>query len=428
MRADALVIGAGIVGLATACQLQRQLGNAARVVVVERERAVAQHQSSHNSGVLHAGIYYKPGSMRARLCGRGIHMMYDFLETHNLPVNRCGKLIVAAREDQLADLHQIYANSVENKIPGVRLVDSKEMQEIDPLARGIKAIWSPITGVCDYGQIARQLAQNFTQAGGTILTDFETVNIRKLDVSSSSSDRESLLLLAARNGQEVIAPLGVACAGLQADRVATLSGASPTPRIIPVRGSFKVWHSESVGPLPRTNIYPVPDRRFPFLGVHLTPSVDGCGAKLGPSAVASFHRHAYVDDTVTGDPAHWAWVRDTTSMLSYPGTWRLGWKYAGWVFAEWWRDLSSAAFLQNAAHHLGAHAVPPIQQWDNLHNYCGIRALALGRNGEMMEDFVWEWTPHLPLLHVRNAPSPAATSSLAIAEEIVEEMLKRKTV
>jgi (S)-2-hydroxyglutarate dehydrogenase len=377
---DLAIVGGGILGLAVARELKWRRPDAS-VVVLEREQAVAQHQTGHNSGVIHAGIYYAPGSLKARLCVEGARDLFAYCEEHGIPFERRGKLIVARDDGELAGLDELERRGRENRVPGLRRVDAHGLREIEPHARGVAALHSPETGVVDFAEVARSLARDVEAAGGRVETGCEVTRIEP---------RDRRLGLAHTRG-ETRARFAVFCAGLWADQLAVRAGADPDPRIVPFRGAYLRLRPDRAD-LVRGLIYPVPDPRLPFLGVHLSRHIDG-HVSLGPSALLAPTRLAH--------------------SLSWPGTWRMA--------RRWWRTgvrelrhaASSRSFAREAADY-----VPELEAGDFSRWYSGTRAQALGRDGGLVDDFVLSETERA--LHVRNAPSPAATSSLALARLIVD--------
>jgi (S)-2-hydroxyglutarate dehydrogenase len=374
------VVGGGILGLSVARELKRRRP-ADSVVVLEREQAVAQHQTGHNSGVVHAGIYYAPGSLKARLCVEGARDLYAYCEEHGIPFERRGKLIVARDDGELARLDELERRGRENRVPGLRRLDAHGLREIEPHARGVAALHSPETGVVDFAEVARSLSREFEAAGGRVELGCEVTRIEA---------RDGRLALAHPRG-ETRARFAIFCAGLWADRLAVMAGADPDPRIVPFRGAYLRLRPERAD-LVRGLIYPVPDPRLPFLGVHLSRHIDG-NVSLGPSALLAPTRLAH--------------------SLSWPGTWRMG--------RRWWRtgarELEHAASSRSFARE-AADYVPELEPGDFKRWYSGTRAQALARDGSLVDDFVLSETERA--LHVRNAPSPAATSALALARLIAD--------
>lgn len=390
---DTIVVGAGILGLAVAREILTRRP-AERVLVVEREAAPAAHQSSHNSGVVHGGIYYSPGSLKARLCVEGAARMYAYCEANAIDVRRIGKLIVALRPVELPALDALERRARANGVAGVRRLDAAGLRAVEPHAAGIAALHAPGTAIVDFGAVCRHLASDVAAGGGELRCGWKVSGV-------SGGDRAITLRSAA--GDEIRAARAVFCAGLWSDRLAVLAGADADPRILPFRGAYLQLRAAR-RTLVRGLIYPVPDPRLPFLGVHLTPRTDGA-VLAGPSALLAAARDAYDLRTLSA-----ADLRDT---LAWPGTWRMA--------RRWWRTGLTEARL--AASHTAfaataARYVPEIAPEDLVPSFAGIRAQAVGRDGTLIDDFRLSTTRRA--VHVRNAPSPAATSALALACLIVD--------
>ncbi len=389
---DVVIVGAGIIGLATARELlQRRPG--ARLAVLDKESDVALHQSGHNSGVIHSGIYYTPGSLKAKACVAGGAQLYRYCEERGIHFERCGKVVVATSEDELPRLEELHRRGLANGVPGIEMIGPERLREIEPHLVGVGALWSPNTGIVNYREVALAYARDVQTAGGEILTRHELIGWHR--------DEEATVL--ETTGGDVSAAAVIACAGLHADRVAALTGAPATPRIVPFRGDYYVLRPERRG-LVRSLIYPVPDPAFPFLGVHFTRTVGG-EVWLGPNAVLAFAREGYRRTDVV--------PRDLLEVIAYRGFRRLTAKYWRTGLAEMWRDVSKAAFLAS-----GRVFVPELQLDDLLPGPSGVRAQALAPDGSLVDDFVVDRAGGV--LHVRNAPSPAATSSLAIGAMIAD--------
>jgi (S)-2-hydroxyglutarate dehydrogenase len=396
-RADVAVIGGGLVGLATAYQLlRRQPG--LRLALVEQEPELAAHQSGHNSGVLHAGLYYPPGSLKARLCREGKAELEAFASSHGIPFELCGKLIVALDASEIPALDGLRVRAEANGVPGLEDVGPARMGEIEPHVVGMLGLWSPTTGVIDYRQVAAALAAEIRAAGGTVETSRRVTGI-------TTRDREQVL--ATTRGDLVVRDV-VACAGLWADRVARLSGDDGTDAIVPFRGDYYTLAPDARD-LVRGLIYPVPDPRFPFLGVHFTRRIDG-EVWAGPNAVLAFARAGYRRRDVN--------LRDLAEVLSNRGFLRLAGRFWQTGAAEMWRDWSKGAFL-----HALRRYVPELRGDQIIFGPSGVRAQALERDGTLVDDFRFGGSGHV--LHVRNAPSPAATASLAIGREIADRAIER---
>lgn len=389
---DLAIVGGGIVGLATAMELLARYP-ALRLAVLEKEGRVGLHQTGHNSGVIHSGIYYAPGSLKARLCVAGKERLIRFCEEHGILYDLCGKVIVATDEEELPRLQTLYERGVANGVPGLELIGSERLREIEPHAAGIRALYSPTTGIVDFGAVARTYAEVIAARGGAILTGHEVTAIAR---------EGGRYTLATPVGAVATRHL-IACAGLQSDRVAGLSGVSPTPRIVPFRGDYYLLRPERSG-LVNGMIYPVPDPRFPFLGVHFTRRLNG-DIWLGPNAVLAFAREGYGRFDL--DP------RDLAETLGYAGFQRLARTYWRMGAGELYRDYSKGAFLRALQRYM-----PELQGADMVPGPSGVRAQALAADGALVDDFVVDQAGDA--LHVRNAPSPAATSSLAIADLIAD--------
>jgi L-2-hydroxyglutarate oxidase len=390
---DLLVVGGGILGLAVARELLRRKPGAS-LCVLERERALGAHQTSHSSGVIHAGIYYAPGSLKARLCVEGARELYDYCDERGIEARRDGKLIVATGEAELPRLDELERRGRANEVPGLRSVGPEEIAEIEPHARGIAALHSPNTGVVDFRRVAESFAGDVAEAGGTVVTGCAVRGLK------GGGDAVEVMHAAGATRAGYV----VSCAGAWSDRLAVAAGAPAEPRIVPFRGGYLRLRPER-RELVRASIYPVPDPDLPFLGGHLTRTIDG-EVLLGPSALMVGARDAYRVARVR--------PRDLGSELSWPGTWRL--------MARFWRtgltELSHAASKRSFVRELRRY-VPELSARDVLPGPAGIRAQALDRDGRLVDDFVVHRTERA--LHVRNAPSPAATSSLALARLIADE-------
>lgn len=392
------VVGAGVLGLASARELQRRHPRA-RIVVVDRGAAVASEQSGHNSGVIHAGVYYRPGSLKAKLCVLGAARLYEYCAARGIEVRRVGKLIIATRPSELAGLERIERVARSNGVSGIRRLDADQITQIEPHAAGLAALHSPSSGIVDFAAVSRALAAELQDGGAELRLGWPV---------TSTSERSNRVVIHGPEDDGIEAANAVFCAGLEADRLAVGAGGPAEPRIVPFRGAYLRLTPEA-GKLVRGLIYPVPDPGLPFLGVHLTPQVDG-QVVLGPTALMAGARDAYRITRVRR--------RDLVDTLSWPGTWRM--------MRRWWRTgvielglaVSRRAFAQQAARY-----VPAIGPADLAFGFAGIRAQAVGRNGELVDDFVLGTTPRM--IHVRNAPSPAATSSLALAELIVDRLEER---
>jgi (S)-2-hydroxyglutarate dehydrogenase len=389
---DLAIVGAGIVGLATARELQQRNPDA-RIVVLEREDRVGVHQTGSNSGVAHAGIYYKPGSLKAKLCVEGVRRMYDFCEEHGVAHERCGKVIVALDRSELGRLDELERRGRANGVPGLKRVGPDELRELEPHAAGIEGLHSPQTGIVDFAGVARALAQQLEAGGGVVAT--------RCAVEGFARQNGRTRIAHARG--ETRARQVIVCAGAWADRLAVAAGADPDPRIVPFRGGYLRLRADRRH-LVRSLIYPVPDPDLPFLGVHLTKRVDG-EILLGPTALVVGALDAYSLSRVR--------PRDLRATLGWPGSWKMMRRFWRTGISELRMAASRKAFVAACARY-----VPELELDDVVDGPAGIRAQAVGRDGALVDDFVF--SDAAGALFVRNAPSPAATSSLAIASHIAD--------
>jgi 2-hydroxyglutarate dehydrogenase len=387
-KCDAVVVGAGIVGLATARELTRRHPHAT-VAVIEKEQEVGFHQTGHSSGVVHAGIYYAPGSLKAQLCVAGAKELYEYCERRGIAHERCGKVIVAATAAELPALDELERRGHANRVGGLERLDARGLERIEPHARGIQALYSPNTGIADFRAVARALAEDVREAGGTVTTGCEVQALEGATVRHAHGVTE--------------AKLAIVCAGAWADRLATAAGAPRDPRIVPFRGAYLRVEPHRRH-LVKGLIYPVPDPELPFLGVHLTRTIDG-EVLIGPTALLAPARDAYYLTTVR--------ARDVASALAWPGTWRMARRF-------WHTGITELGYATGRARLVRAAArfVPELVPEDVTPGPIGIRAQALGRDGRLLDDFAFSRTG--AALHVRNAPSPAATSALAIARAVCD--------
>jgi L-2-hydroxyglutarate oxidase LhgO len=389
-----IVVGGGILGLATARELTR--GGDAEVIVIEKEPALARHQTSHNSGVVHAGIYYAPGSLKARLCRRGLGLLRQFCAVGQIPYEACGKVVIATETCELEPLRRLAERATANGVPGLRWLDDGELREVEPHARGLAALHSPETAIVDFAAVAQALAEEVRAAGGEIRTGAPVARV-------TQNGRPALALA---DGSTLDADRVVVCAGLQADRLARASGGADSPRIVPFRGEYWVLRPERSA-LVRGLIYPVPDPSLPFLGVHLTRKIDG-SVWLGPNAVLSLAREGYRRRDVN--------LRDAYETLAWIGTERMMRRHWRAGVLELKRSLRKGQFVRDLQRY-----VPELTISDTIPGPAGIRAQAVDRDGSLVDDF--RLNVESGVVWVRNAPSPAATSSMAIAEELAERAL-----
>ncbi len=389
-RFDLVIIGGGIVGLATAMESVRRFPGL-RVAVLEKESRLAAHQTGHNSGVIHSGIYYRPGSLKARLCVEGAAAMVAFCREHGVPHEVCGKVVVATGEEGLPALEELRRRAAANGVP-VEAIGRERLRELEPHAAGIRALHVPGTGITDYSAVAAKYAEAISAAGGSIVLEAEVLGIRR-----DGADR----IIESRRGTYRAAAV-INCAGLYSDRVARLAGADPEVRIIPFRGEYY-----QIAPLRRelvrALIYPVPDPALPFLGVHFTRRVDGT-VEAGPNAVLALRREGYRKTDFS--PA------ELSETLRFPGFWRMARRMWRSGAGEYYRSLSKPAFVRALQ-----KLVPEIRGADLEPGGSGVRAQAVDRSGKLVDDFRFVCSGRM--VHVLNVPSPAATASLVIAREIV---------
>jgi len=394
---DVAIVGGGIVALATALALAERAPRA-RLVMLEKEPGLARHQTGHNSGVIHSGIYYRPGSAKARLTVAGARLMMDFCAARGIKVERCGKVIVATTEDELPRLQALWERGRANGVPGLSLLDRPRLLKLEPHAAGIKAIHSPSTAIVDFTEVAGALADDLRARGVTIETSAR--------VRAIARDKQAFTLTTPR--LEVHARHFVNCAGLYSDAVARLAGATPDVRIVPFRGEYYVLRPERRH-LVRGLIYPVPDPEFPFLGVHFTRTVHG-DVEAGPNAVLAFAREGYRFTTVRPG--------ELLGTLAYRGFWAMARRYWRTGLYEMYRSLSRGAFVRALQ-----RLVPEVAAQDVTRGGAGVRAQAVSSDGSLVDDFRIVESPGA--IHVLNAPSPAATASLAIGRHIADLAAER---
>lgn len=392
MQYDFIIAGAGIIGLSTAYKLSLSYPDAS-ILILEKENEVALHQTGRNSGVIHSGIYYKPGSYKARNCVEGRHQLVEYCREHDIPHQICGKVIVASEESEAEALRKIYRRGVENNIEGICLIDQKELKEIEPWARGTEAIHVPCSGIVDYRAVCKSLAAYLRskncriQFNSRVQAVFQTNG--GLKVSAAGSYYQGGYF--------------INCSGLHCDRVAKSAGAKPGLRIIPFRGEYYKLTEEAEHKV-RGLIYPLPNPEFPFLGVHFTRMATG-GVECGPNAVLAFKREGYSKTSVD--------LSDLTDILEYPGFWKMAAENWRMGLDELYRSFSKRGFLENLQ-----KLIPSIQMSDLKPSPAGVRAMAVEPDGTMPDDFRFEIAEHE--IHVLNAPSPAATAGLSIGDQIVK--------
>jgi L-2-hydroxyglutarate oxidase LhgO len=408
---DIAIVGGGIVGLATAREiLQRAPG--LKLILIEKEAALAQHQTGHNSGVLHTGIYYAPGSLKAKTCVAGRQAMVEYCEAKGIPYTLSGKLIVALDESELPRLNNLFERGNANGVPGLELVGPERIREIEPFAAGIKAIWSPNTGVVSYKQVAASFAEDVEQSGGEIILGWKLIGMEGGDANRDAALKlQKMPLDAPYEEKEVTARYVITCGGLHSDIIARMTGQGKDMKIVPFRGDYYLLKPEKRH-MVKSMIYPVPDPQFPFLGVHFTRLLNG-EVKAGPNAVLAFAREGYGRKDLN--------PRELWESLSYPGFIRLALKYWRTGSMEMYRDYVKAAYVKALQRYM-----PEIKGDDLLPGPSGVRAQALMVNGKLVDDFLISHGQNVT--HVQNAPSPAATSSLMIAKHIVDEVEQRHPI
>lgn len=401
-RFDVVVVGAGILGLATARELQGRHRDL-RVAVLDKESRVGAHQTGHASGVVHRGVYYAPGSLKAKLCVEGAELLLRYCEERGIPILRCGKVVVAATEDEVPRLRELHRRSVANGVPAVELIGPERLRELEPHVAGVRALHSPQTAVVDFSRVADAYADDVRAAGGEILLGRKVLAFRGLQHGVTSESGRRVLLETTLG--DVEADRVVVCGGLHADRLAALTGAPAEPRLVPFRGDYVRLKPERRH-LVRGLVYPVPDLAFPFLGIHTTVRPDG-DVWLGPNAVLALAREGYRRRDVS--------PRDVWETLRSAGFRRLARRHWRMGAAETARDLSTRLFVAQAR-----RLIPSLESDDVLPGPSGVRAQAIAPDGSLLDDFVFNESDGV--VNVRNAPSPGATSSLAIARAIVDRV------
>ncbi len=385
------VIGGGIVGLSTAYRMLQRFP-ALQVSLLEKESGPGRHQTGHNSGVLHCGLYYRPGSAKARLAVRGIRTMVDFCAQNNVPYELCGKLVVATEAEEIPRLHALMERGTANGLQGLQLLGPEQIRELEPHAAGLAGIRVPQEGIVDYSAVAETMARRIQESGGEIRYSAEVRKLRDTGtwrIETTSGDHEADFI--------------INCSGLHCDRISRKSGARDSTKIVPFRGEYYKLSADRQG-LVRNLIYPVPDPRFPFLGVHFTRLIHG-GVEAGPNAVLAFAREGYRHTDFS--------LRDMIETLTYRGFWNFLLKHPSMCWDEFLRSFSKHLFCRSLQ-----RLVPDLRMEDLSPGGAGVRAQALSPSGELVQDFHFVRQPRA--LHVLNAPSPAATAGLAIADEIID--------
>jgi L-2-hydroxyglutarate oxidase LhgO len=391
---DLIVIGGGIVGLASAWKTNLRFPDL-RILVLEKEQEVAAHQTGHNSGVIHSGLYYKPGSYKAKNCVDGRRELVQFARDHRISHDICGKIVVATKESELPHLNRVFNNGLQNEVEGISKISADEIREIEPYCVGIEGIRVPCTGIIDYADVARKYVElirsKFPQS--RVLTGHEVTGFEK------GADQTTVVTPKGKFTGKYL----ISCTGLQCDRIAKKEGAVPGMQIVGFRGDYYDLSEKGMNKV-RNLIYPVPNPQFPFLGVHFTRMIHG-GVECGPNAVFTFKREGYGKTDFN--------FKDTFEALTYKGTWKLFYKHWRFGLDEYKRAFSKKLFLNRLR-----HLIPSLEMDDLVPGRAGVRAMALDPDGEMIDDFRIE--RHGNALHVLNAPSPAATASLAIGTAVCE--------
>lgn len=397
MKHDVVIIGGGIVGLATALRILEQKPGCT-IVVLEKENDIAAHQTGNNSGVIHSGLYYKPGSLKAENCIQGYHMLIHFCKENNIPYELCGKVVVAIKEEEIPALETLYQRGVANGLSGMKYLTAAQIREYEPHCTGVKGIFIPQTGIVDYKEVCRKMAEKFVSLGGHIHTGKKVIGVKP-------SDQETLVRC---EDAEYRAHLMINCAGLYCDAIAKMAGQNLDVRIVPFRGEYYALKPEKAH-LVKNLIYPVPDSNFPFLGVHFTRRITG-EIEAGPNAVFAFKREGY-------KKTDFKWS-EFWNALSWPGFRKVATKYWRTGLGEYYRSFSKAAFTKALQ-----QLVPEVQMDDLEPAGAGVRAQACSKDGGLIDDFYIK--EDTGCIHVLNAPSPAATSSLSIGHTISQLALKR---
>jgi len=397
MKKDVIIIGGGIVGLATGLKLSIKNPNL-KILIVEKEDHLSPHQTGNNSGVIHSGIYYKPGSLKAINCIDGYSQLIHFCDSENIPYDLCGKVIVATSNEEIPELNMLYDRGIENGLTGLKMLEKDEIHDIEPHVNGIKGIHVPQTGIIDYTEVSLKYAEKIRKSGGEIKLDTKVIGIIKQPngaiVETNQGSFETSLV--------------VNCAGLYSDKIAAMTQEKVDVMIIPFRGEyFKLVPDKQY--LINNLVYPVPDPDFPFLGVHFTRMING-GIEAGPNAVLAFAREGYKKSNIN--------IPELVESLTWPGFLKIAGKYWKTGFGEMYRSFSKTAFTKALQ-----HLLPEITKNDLVHGGAGIRAQACDRNGGLLDDF--SIIENNIAINVLNAPSPAATSSLAIGDHIASVVMMR---
>ncbi|MGQ9799453.1 MAG: L-2-hydroxyglutarate oxidase [Ignavibacterium sp.] len=392
---DLIFIGGGIVGTASALQLLQKKN--LRILLIEAEDSLARHQTGNNSGVIHSGLYYKPGSLKALNCARGREMLYEFCQAHSIPFEKCGKIVVASDESEIPALRMLEERGIANGLAGIKRLTKDEIKEYEPYASGIEALYVPQTGIVDYVAVTNKYAELILKNGGEI----------KLNAKASSIKVNCNEIIVLTEDDEFKAKFLVNCAGLYSDKVAQMSGINPDVKIIPFRGEYYKLKKEKQH-FVKNLIYPVPDPQFPFLGVHFTRMIHG-GVEAGPNAVLAFKRTGYKKTDID--------ISQIAEMIFYPGFWKMAKKHYKMGIEEFRRSFSKKLFVKSLQ-----KLIPDLTEDDIVPGGSGVRAQALDRDGKLLDDFRIIQTDKM--IHVLNAPSPAATASLSIGDTISDMIIK----
>jgi L-2-hydroxyglutarate oxidase len=393
---DIIIIGGGIIGTATALELKNSAN--LNILLIEAEKELASHQTGNNSGVIHSGLYYKPGSLKAKNCTEGRELLYKFCDKNNIEYVRCGKIVVANTDSEINAMEALFNRGVANGLKGIKKLSSAEIKEFEPHAKGISGLFVPQTGIVDYTKVTNAYARLFLENDGIIETNCKFLSLKILN---------NELVLVTTKG-EFKTKFIVNCGGLYSDKIAKLCGVNPGLQIVPFRGEYYKMKKDKEY-LVKNLIYPVPDPRFPFLGVHFTRMING-GVEAGPNAVLAFKREGYFKKDFS--------INDVSRMFLYSGFWKMASKYYRMGFGEFYRSFSKKAFVKALQ-----KLVPAIQIDDIEPGGAGVRAQALEPNGKLVDDF--RIVEANKMVHVLNAPSPAATASLAIGRTIAKIVLKK---
>jgi len=393
---DIAIIGGGIVGTATAMELSIMTDK--KIVIVESEDRLAKHQTGHNSGVIHSGLYYKPGSLKAKLCKNGREMLYKFCSKEDIPFDKCGKIVVATKKEQLPYLKSLKDRGEKNGLKDIRVINPEEIKELEPNVNGVQGLYVDETGIVDYSLVTKKFADVFKLNGGEIRLNSNVYNI----IGRSKNE----IALETKGGEIICSEL-INCAGLYSDRIARMSGVEPGLKIIPFRGEYFELKPKFSG-MVKNLIYPVPDPKFPFLGVHFTRMIDG-GVEAGPNAVASFKREGYSKLSFS--------LKDFLETTFYGGFWKMSFKYWKTGLGEYYRSFFKPAFVKALR-----ELIPEIKSYHLNAGGSGVRAQALEPNGHLVDDFRIKESDNM--IHVLNSPSPAATASISIGKQIAELAIK----